>query len=61
MMEQEHTRKEEAKEPTKAQLIKAKIKELKKLETIDKQINSLKSKIAKLESDKVELEKKYNL
>jgi len=49
------------KELTKAQLIKAKIKELKKLESIDKQINTFKAKIAKLESDKIELEKKYNL
>jgi len=51
----------EVKEPTKAQKIKQKIKELKKLETIDKQINTLMLKITKLEEEKIKLENKYDL
>ena len=52
---------EEKKELTTQQKINLKIKELKKLGTIDKQIATMKVKIAKLKEEKKELEEKYSL
>ena len=49
------------KELTTAQKINIKIKELKKLSSIDKQIATFQAKIQKLETEKIELEKKYGL
>jgi len=55
------TDKVETKELSKSQKINQKIAELKKLGKIEKDISNFKAKIAKLENDKIELEKKYNL
>ena len=55
------TKKEEVKELTTQQKINAKIKELKKLSSIDRQIATMKAKIEKLKEEKKELEKKYSL
>ena len=52
---------QEKKELTKQQKINAKIKELKKLASIDKQIATMKAKIEKLKEEKRELENKYSL
>ena len=52
---------EEKKELTTQQKINLKIKELKKLGTIDKQIATMKAKISKLKEEKKELEEKYSL
>jgi len=60
MNEYNHTT-EEKKELTTQQKINAKIKELKKLATIDKQIATMKAKISKLKEEKRELEEKYSL
>ena len=57
----ENTTTETQKELTTQQKINAKIKELKKLASIDKQIATMKAKIEKLKEDKKELEKKYGL
>ena len=57
----ENVNTEETKELTQQQLIRQKIKELQKLESIEKQISTYKSKIEKLKEDKKLLEKKYNL
>ena len=51
----------EKKEQTTQQKINAKIKELKKLGNIDKQIATMEAKIAKLKEEKKELEEKYSL
>ena len=51
----------EKKEQTTQQKINAKIKELKKLGNIDKQIATMQAKIAKLKEEKKELEEKYSL
>lgn len=51
----------EKKELTTQQKINAKIKELKKLSSIDRQIATFKAKIAKLKEEKKELEEKYSL
>jgi len=52
---------EEKKELTTQQKINAKIKELKKLANIDKQIATMQAKIEKLKNDKRMLENKYGL
>ena len=52
---------QEKKELTTQQKINLKIKELKKLSSIDKQIATMKAKIAKLKEEKKQLEKKYSL
>ena len=57
----ENTTTDTQKELTTQQKINAKIKELKKLASIDKQIATMKAKIEKLKEDKKELEKKYGL
>ncbi len=57
----ENTTTDTQKELTTQQKINAKIKELKKLATIDKQIATMKAKIEKLKEDKKELENKYGL
>jgi|LFRM01.1.fsa_nt_gb hypothetical protein len=54
-------KKEESKELTQAQKIRAKIKELRELETIEKKIAKTKSDLQKLKDKKFELEQKYNL
>jgi len=48
-------------ELTQAQKIRAKIKELRELETIEKKIAKTKSDLQKLREKKQELEQKYNL
>jgi hypothetical protein len=48
-------------ELTQTQKIRAKIKELKELETIELKIAKLKSDLQKLKDKKSELEQKYNL
>jgi len=58
---QDYNTTEEKKELTTQQKINAKIKELKKLSSIDKQIATMKAKIEKLKEEKRELEKKYSL
>jgi len=58
---EEETAKEEKKEMTTQQKINAKIKELKKLASIDKQIATMQAKIDKLKEEKEELENKYEL
>ena len=60
-MNEYRTEEVELKELTNQQKINAKIKELKKLGNIDKQIATMKSKIIKLEKEKKELEEKYSL
>jgi hypothetical protein len=45
----------------KKSIINQKIKELKKLAKLDKDIATLKAKIIKLENEKRELEKKYDI
>ena len=49
------------KKMTQAQIINQKIKELKKLAKIDRDIATLKAKISKLQEEKKELEIKYGL
>jgi len=61
MQDYNTTHTEEKKELTTQQKINAKIKELKKLSSIDKQIATMKAKIEKLKEEKRELEKKYSL
>lgn len=53
--------KEVKQELTQAQKIRAKIKELRDLETIEKKIAKTKSDLQKLKDKKFELEQKYNL
>jgi len=57
----EQTEAKGEKKMTQSQIINQKIKELRKLAKIDKDIATLKAKIAKLEEDKKELEIKYGL
>ena len=52
---------QETTELTTQQKINAKIRELKKLATIDRQIATMEAKIAKLLEEKQELERKYSL
>ena len=56
-----NTTTEQKKELTTQQKINQKIKELKKLGNIDKQIATMKAKIEKLHEEKKELEKRYAL
>ena len=60
-MQDFNTQTSDKKELTTQQKINLKIKELKKLGNIDKQIATMKAKIEKLHEEKKELERRYGL